>query len=130
MGRALLAAAVTSALLVIARVVESVSLPFLRCLFREASGLPCPFCGGMRTLAALSHGHPVAALAANPLVCAAAAAGITAPLVVFGARVLAARAGRDAHTVLARVGTRAATRVLLALLAVQWIYLVARVLRP
>jgi Protein of unknown function (DUF2752) len=41
--------------------------PGTLCLFRELTGLPCPFCGGTTAAAALGHGHLGAALAASPL---------------------------------------------------------------
>lgn len=36
------------------------------CLFRAASGLPCPLCGGTHAGAALAHGDLLAAWQANP----------------------------------------------------------------
>ncbi len=37
------------------------------CAFRELTGRPCPTCGGSRAALALLTGHPLAALAWNPL---------------------------------------------------------------
>lgn len=39
------------------------------CLFHAISGLPCPFCGGTRAVAALFRGELVQALAYNSLMC-------------------------------------------------------------
>jgi hypothetical protein len=38
------------------------------CLLRHATGLPCPTCGGTRSVLAAAHGDVPASLAANPLV--------------------------------------------------------------
>ena len=46
------------------------------CLFRLATGLPCPSCGMTRAFCALGHGDVAAAVhwnLASPLVCAAVA---------------------------------------------------------
>jgi Protein of unknown function (DUF2752) len=37
------------------------------CLFKEATGLPCPSCGATRSLLFLFHGQVVAAFMTNPL---------------------------------------------------------------
>ncbi|MEG1623170.1 MAG: DUF2752 domain-containing protein [Alistipes sp.] len=37
------------------------------CPFKAITGLPCPGCGGMRSLDALLHGHWMQALTINPL---------------------------------------------------------------
>jgi hypothetical protein len=60
-----------------------VVLPFLPghaglpCPLRTLTGVPCPMCGMTTSVEATLHGHPVAALAANPagpalVLCAAA----------------------------------------------------------
>ncbi len=46
-----------------------------RCPLHEATGLWCPLCGGLRSLAALARGDLVAALHANLLAVALAVAG-------------------------------------------------------
>jgi hypothetical protein len=39
---------------------------FTVCLFKNLTGLPCPFCGGTRAVLDLFQGHLAAALALNP----------------------------------------------------------------
>ena len=41
--------------------------PATLCLFREVTGLPCPFCGGTTAAVHLGHGDVRGALAASPL---------------------------------------------------------------
>jgi hypothetical protein len=41
--------------------------PATLCLFREVTGLPCPFCGGTTAAVRLGHGQIRGALAASPL---------------------------------------------------------------
>jgi len=41
--------------------------PATVCIFREVTGLPCPFCGGTTAAVRLGHGHIGGALAASPL---------------------------------------------------------------
>jgi hypothetical protein len=41
--------------------------PATLCLFRELTGLPCPFCGGTTAAVRLGHGQLEGALAASPL---------------------------------------------------------------
>jgi hypothetical protein len=41
--------------------------PATFCLFRELTGIPCPFCGGTTAAVRLGHGNIRGALAASPL---------------------------------------------------------------
>jgi Protein of unknown function (DUF2752) len=41
--------------------------PTTLCLFRELTGIPCPFCGGTTAAVRLGHGNLGGALAASPL---------------------------------------------------------------
>jgi hypothetical protein len=41
--------------------------PATLCLFRELTGLPCPFCGGTTAAVRLGHGNLKGALGASPL---------------------------------------------------------------
>lgn len=50
------------------------------CLFKSATGLPCPSCGTTRSLAALLQGDLFRALTINPLGIAAAIGLIVVPL--------------------------------------------------
>jgi Protein of unknown function (DUF2752) len=48
----------------------TVGLPWPRCAFHEITGLPCATCGMTRCGIQFFHGHFLAALKWNPLVCA------------------------------------------------------------
>ncbi len=86
------------------------------CGVKALSGLPCPFCGGVRATAALGRGAPAEAFAWNPAVTllhagmlasgAALALGVTPPWLTPGRQKLV---------------FRAAVVILLA----NWLYLVA-----
>ena len=52
-------------LLAVLTVPDLLALP--GCLFKTATGRPCPTCGATRALWALGAGHPLEALAWNPL---------------------------------------------------------------
>lgn len=59
--------------------------PYLpKCAFRSLTGIPCPTCGSTHAALAALHGHPLQALAANPLVALAGGVfvvgGLVAPL--------------------------------------------------
>src|SRR5438132_399412 len=58
--------------IIIARVSEHWNLPFMKCAFKSATGLPCVTCGGTRALRALSRGEFAEAFWLNPLVIAGA----------------------------------------------------------
>ncbi|WP_119727909.1 DUF2752 domain-containing protein [Thermomonospora amylolytica] len=60
--------------------VHRVSGPGVPCPVRTLTGIPCPLCGGTTVFIELGSGHPVRAVAANPLVVAAAVALAVAPL--------------------------------------------------
>ncbi|MGD9549118.1 MAG: DUF2752 domain-containing protein [Candidatus Krumholzibacteriia bacterium] len=63
-----LAAAGGVALLLV-RFMPEAFLAWARCPLREATGIPCPTCGGSHTLVALARGDPWTALGANPALC-------------------------------------------------------------
>jgi Protein of unknown function (DUF2752) len=54
--------------------------PATVCLFRELTGLPCPFCGGTTAAVHLGHGDVTGALRASPL-----AVGLLATWPLLGA---------------------------------------------
>jgi Protein of unknown function (DUF2752) len=54
--------------------------PATICLFREITGLPCPFCGGTTAAVNLGHGDVTGALRASPL-----AVGLLATWPLIGA---------------------------------------------
>ncbi len=54
--------------------------PATLCLFRELTGLPCPFCGGTTAAVRLGHGDVSGALGASPL-----AVGLLAAWPMLGA---------------------------------------------
>jgi len=98
-------------------------LPLARCPFKALSGLPCPTCGGTHALAALAGGHFVEALRFNPLVTLAVAGVVAA-----GAASLFRLAARQPalRLTLTRREELAARGGALALVALNWAYLIAR----
>ncbi len=89
------------------------------CMFRNATGLPCPACGSTRAALAVADGRLLDAVALNPLVTIAA---------VLGAAWLAMRGG-CARRVEISLPPRAGVTVWVAvavLLAANWIYVIAR----
>ncbi len=89
------------------------------CMFRNATGVPCPACGSTRAALAVADGRPLDALAHTPLVTVAA---------VLGAAWLVMRVG-FARQVKIDLPPRAALPVwtaLAALLAANWIYVISR----
>ena len=84
------------------------------CLFHHLTGLPCPTCGGTRATLALAAGHPVHALALNPMV----AVGY----IMLGTVLLALLAGRR-DMIHRLISSRRAAFVLLAVILLNWAYL-------
>ncbi|GAB3679471.1 hypothetical protein GCM10027589_49760 [Actinocorallia lasiicapitis] len=60
--------------------VHRVHDPGVLCPLRRLTGIPCPFCGGTTVFIELGSGHPVRAMAANPLVFVGAIVFAAAPL--------------------------------------------------
>jgi len=88
------------------------------CLFKRLTGLPCPTCGSTRAAEALLlEGRPLRAFLFNPLVGVAVALGVAAAVgrVVFG---------RTLRLNLTRRQMTAAAILLVALVVVNWIYLI------
>jgi hypothetical protein len=94
----------------VAMLAAGVILPFLPghaglpCPLRTLTGVPCPMCGMTTSVEATLHGHPVAALAANP-------AGPA--LVLCAAAILVRRPKRLLHAPLALV---------ICLFAAMWLF--------
>jgi len=80
-------------LVVAATLLAAVHLPWrprTLCLFREVTGIPCPFCGGTTAMVRLGHGDVPGSLAASPLAVAMVAywpmLGVVRPPVWLRAR--------------------------------------------
>lgn len=89
------------------------------CMFRNATGLPCPTCGSTRAALAVATGRPLDAVVLNPLVTIAA---------VLGAVWLVMRVG-FARQIAINLPSWAVVPVWVAvavLLAANWIYVIAR----
>lgn len=96
-------------------------LPFSVCLLKMFSGIPCPTCGATRALSCLVRLDVAGAFAMNPLAAVAAFA-----IAAWALADLALLPRRRALVVELRPGLLGAARVaVVALLAVNWVYLVA-----
>lgn len=96
-------------------------LPFPVCLFKLATGLPCPTCGSTRAAAHLTHLDVAAAFVMNPLATAGmlliGAWAVADALLLMRGRALDLQVGPRLGVVL-RVGAAAAV-------ALNWAYLIA-----
>lgn len=115
---AVAAGSLTLLALTSAHVLE-IQLPL--CPFKTITGRPCPTCGVTRAVMAMTRLDLPAALAFNPLAVAAAIAG--GVYLLYAAIVLSARLPRLRPRLTPRDVTRARAAVL-AVLAINWIYLV------
>lgn len=85
------------------------------CPFHAVTGLPCPLCGGTRSVVALFTGDPVLSLKYNPLVCIGS--------VLFPAYVFARLAGERSRRAVDRLSP--VLEVALAVAVVMnWVYLI------
>jgi hypothetical protein len=101
----------------------AIGLPWPRCLFHDLTGHPCLTCGATRAVIQFLHGHFVAALRWNPLVFAALCAlSVFNPYALL---VLITRAPRLRIVHITNTQKRFGRAVVIALLALNWIYLLA-----
>lgn len=92
------------------------------CMFRAASGIPCPTCGTTRSLVHMAHGDVPAAIAQNPLF----AAGLLAVLVWMAVNTVLVllRSPRPVLVTTRSEGTLIRIAVVVLLLS-NWAYLLA-----
>jgi len=86
------------------------------CMFRRLTGVPCATCGGTRATMALARGELDVAWAFNPLVTVLL---VTLPLLALWRATFGRR-----RSPLGRKGQRVVIVVLLAALAINWVYVV------
>lgn len=94
------------------------------CLFKRATGVPCPTCGSTRAMEALLGGHIGAAISLNPLVTCLA---FLTPIAI-GLWIAASRRGHGAsHRVRPTAATwNAVVAIGLVALVLNWIWVIRR----
>lgn len=98
--------------------------PLLRpCVFRSATSIPCPFCGGTRAVVAASQGRLAESFRLSPLGLAATSAAVLAGLWCATVALSGRRLGLEAAVRIARRLAR--PRLLLAGLMLLWLLKVA-----
>lgn len=102
----------------------SLGLPWPQCAFHAITGHPCATCGMTRSAIQFFHGHFFAAMRWNPLVFTALC-GLSI-FDAYAAIVLVARAPRLRIAGLSSAEKSFVRGFLLALLALNWIYLLSR----
>lgn len=107
-------------LLGVALATPGIQLPV--CVFKTLTGLPCPSCGVTRAVIALSRGDVGRALFLNPL--AALACGAALVYLLYAAAVLVLRLPR-LRPVVSPLGARVVRVTTVAVLAVNWAWLIA-----
>jgi hypothetical protein len=109
--------------LVLAAAWFAAGLPWPHCLFHDLTGLPCVTCGATRAAIEFFHGHFAAAGKWNPLMfgflCALTAYDI------YAFAVITTRAPRLRIALVSAVGKNYARAVVIAALALNWIYLLS-----
>lgn len=97
------------------------AIPFPGCTLKWLTDVPCPGCGGTRSLAMLAHGEWQAALIMNPLVIFAAVAGLlSVPLTLLDGTLFE---GRGAQALARWTRTPAWWRTLAVVLVLNWAWL-------
>src|SRR6266481_8233482 len=100
----------------------TLGLPWPRCVFHDLTGLPCVTCGMTRSAIQFLHGHFFAALKWNPLVFA-----LLWGVVAFDlyALVTLAMRGPRLRIVFRQAERKYARGVIVAVLALNWFYLLS-----
>jgi hypothetical protein len=100
----------------------ALGLPWPRCMFHDLTGLPCVTCGMTRSAIQFLHGHFFAALKWNPLVFA-----LLWGVVAFDlyALVTLAMRGPRLRIVFRQAERKYARGVIVAVLALNWFYLLS-----
>jgi hypothetical protein len=115
--------AVSGATLAAGAVWLRLGLPWPQCPFLAVTGYPCLTCGATRCAIALSHGNFLRAFSWNPLAFVALCG--VALFDLYAAAVLLARAPRLRLIDWTRAEKNAVRIAVIALIAVNWIYLLA-----
>lgn len=90
------------------------------CIFHEITGLPCPTCGGTRSLIALSQFDLVSSFMFNPLVPLFAIGLIIFSLLFFAG----AATKRSVKVGLTQRGKKIIRYTVIALIAINWVFLI------
>lgn len=101
----------------------ALGLPWPRCVFHELTGLPCVTCGMTRSAIQFFHGNFLAALRWNPLIFAFLCGVTVFDLYAF--TVIAIRAPRLRITFQTEAGKNSARIIVIAALALNWVYLLS-----
>ena len=101
----------------------ALGLPWPQCAFHELTGLPCVSCGMTRCAIQFFHGHFLAAWKWNPLVFASLCGVIGFD--AYAVTVIAARVPRVRILFRDEIERKYARIIVIAALALNWIYLLA-----
>jgi len=101
----------------------ALGLPWPRCVFHDVTGLPCVTCGMTRSAIAFFQGHFLAALKWNPLVFAFLC-GVTA-FDIYAFAIVTTRALRFRIVFRSQTEKQYARRIMIAALALNWVYLLS-----
>lgn len=101
----------------------ALGLPWPRCVFHELTGLPCVTCGMTRSAIQFFRGNFLAALRWNPLIFAFLCGVMAFDLYAF--TVIAIRTPRLRITFQTEAEKNSARMIVIAALALNWVYLLA-----